>query len=87
MQKRKAGKSRHHRLARAQGGTFNYPTNNISLVSTVEHRAFNLLFGGSATVWEVVRKLSKIWIDPRYEIVVRRKHERNNGEQVLCSEL
>jgi len=91
MPKKKTSKSRHHRLAKANGGTANFPQNNISLVTKVQHRAFNILFGGDATVWQVARRLSQIWVDPRYEIIVikRRSHEkkRGHGEQVLCGGL
>jgi len=72
---KKTSKSRHHRLPKAHGGQVNYPRNNIILVNDVEHRAFNVLFGGSATVWEVAAKLTRIWVDPRYEIIVRRKQD------------
>jgi hypothetical protein len=79
QKKRKAGfgaYNKHHRLPRSRGGTDN--PDNISIVRKRHHLIFNELFGSNPTAHEVAKILSDVWIDPRYEIIVRRK-ENNDG--------
>lgn len=63
-------RDRHHRKARCIGGGGN--ARNISNVRTDLHRAYHKLFGhGDPEV--IVRILNTIWIDPKYELVVRER--------------
>ena len=61
----------HHRIAKVRGG--NNTPSNISLVPDKKHKAFNLLFTGSPTPYYIAKVLNETWIDPRYELVVRRR--------------
>jgi hypothetical protein len=66
--------NRHHRKARANGGSDR--ESNISIVPIRAHHAFNALFGGSPTpdhvaltLEAVLRQINDVWLDPAYEIV------------------
>lgn len=61
----------HHRLPKSRGGTSD--SNNLSEVPVYLHEAYNALFGSNATAEEVVKVLSTVWIDPRYEIILIQK--------------
>lgn len=61
----------HHRLPRSRGGVSD--DDNLSVVPVILHEAYNLLFGSNPTAEEVVKVLSDIWIDPKYEIVLKLK--------------
>jgi len=72
MAKRHGSKNRHHRRCKSHGGT--YEKSNISIVPKHVHRAYHLLFS-NGTPHEVARTLNEVWIDPTYELVVRRRNE------------
>lgn len=61
----------HHRLPKSRGGS--NAQSNLSKVPIVLHHAFNALFGSNPTAQEVADILTKTWIDPSYEIIVRRR--------------
>lgn len=62
--------SRHHRKCRSNGGTND--KENIVYVSQVAHRAFHTLFANK-NAYGIAQILNKIWIDPEYELIVRKK--------------
>ena len=80
-------KSRHHRLPKYHGGSGTYPPDNILVTTKAKHRAFNLLFGSSPTIEEVVHILNA-WTDSRYRITIRKSEvqhvdaERNEARTV-----
>jgi len=63
-------RDRHHRKPRCMGGLGN--SRNISNVRTDMHRAYHKLFG-HGDPFVIIRILNEIWIDPEYELVVRKK--------------
>lgn len=62
--------TRHHRKGKCYGGSDH--ESNISIVSRKKHQAYHTLFG-DAYLPDVVRQLNEIWIDPKYEIIIRMK--------------
>lgn len=63
----------HHRLPKSRGGSGN--SSNLSTVPIRLHNIYNELFGSNPTAHEVAQILTDVWIDPRYEIIVRLKNE------------
>lgn len=63
-------RNRHHRKCKSNGGT--YAKRNISKVKMDEHQAFHKLFSNCDT-YGIARILNEIWIDPDFELIVRRK--------------
>lgn len=60
----------HHRKPTCAGGTRQKP--NVSHVRYVDHVAFHRLFGpGLPEV--IAATINAIWIDPEYELVVRKR--------------
>jgi len=68
--RKKITHNRHHRKARSLGGT-NHP-DNISVVPERKHAAYHLLFN-EGNIAHVVKVLNSTWIDPEYELVIKRK--------------
>lgn len=66
-----AKKTKHHRKAKANNGGNDKA--NISKVNDKHHKAFHLLFG-TGSPFEVAKILNDKWLDPAYELVVRRKN-------------
>lgn len=62
--------NRHHRRAKADKGS-NDP-HNISIVPEAHHRAFHNLFG-LGKPHDVAKILNDTWIDPDFELIVRRR--------------
>ncbi len=62
--------TRHHRLPKSSNGSDKL--DNISLVPLKKHQYFHGLFG-TDDVYKIAEKLNKIWIDPRFELIVREK--------------
>lgn len=62
--------SRHHRKCKSNGGTDD--VRNISTVSRLHHKAFHILFA-NFDPHQIATILNNLWIDPDYELVVRRK--------------
>lgn len=62
----------HHRRPRAQNGKDWKPEINQVRVKLTEHRAWHTLFDGTLTVPEIVKIINR-WIDPRWEVIARRK--------------
>ena len=58
--------SRHHRKAKALGGS-NEPPNTIK-VPHHKHEAFHILFG-ILSPREIAAELTKTWIDPAWELI------------------
>lgn len=65
--------SRHHRLARDNGGTDE--ESNISIVPWNLHEHFHGLFGTSSPE-EIAKVLTDVWVDPSYEIVACRRYDK-----------
>ena len=63
-------KTKHHRKARVYGGTSE--KRNISRVPDKWHRAYHLLFGAGEP-YIIAKRLNEIWIDPNYEVIIRRR--------------
>ena len=68
--KGKAGYDTHHRRPRSKGGT-NHPDNLIRLRKD-KHRAWHLLVG-NATPHQIAYIISKVYLDPDYELIAVRK--------------
>ena len=66
-------KTKHHRKPACMSGGNN--KRNIVRIPDKFHRAYHLLFG-PGDPHEIARRLNETYIDPDYELVVRR---RNNG--------
>ena len=60
-----------HVLPKSRGGA--NTEENLSTVPVYLHEAYNALFGSNPTPDEVALILTSVWIDPRYEIIVRLK--------------
>lgn len=67
------GYSRHHRKPKAYGGTWD--KRNISVIPKQKHQAWHLLFGvlTPETIGRIVQEITEVYLDPSYEILVRRK--------------
>lgn len=63
----------HHRLPQAQGGTDNYPEGNLVRVNAIRHAHWSALFKGDTPLDSIVEELNNVWIDPRYELILKRK--------------
>ena len=66
------GNNWHHRKAKVNGGSGKISSGNMIEVDVLKHRAFHLLFGTKSPE-QVAAILTKIWIDPDYELIARRK--------------
>lgn len=66
----------HHRLPSSRGGT--NESTNLSRVPIHLHNIYNELFGSNPTAHEVAKILSDVWIDPKYEIIVRLRKEEDD---------
>lgn len=62
--------TRHHRNPRSNNGSDK--PENISLVPLKKHQAFHALFSND-DVYKIAEKLNNVWIDPRFELIVREK--------------
>ena len=62
--------SKHHRRPRSRNGSSN--PRNISFVPVVEHRLWHEMFG-TMTPEEICTRINKVWLDPAYEFICRRK--------------
>lgn len=63
-------KTIHHRKCLSNGGT--NELRNLSLVKRKFHEAYHLLFA-NGTPHDVAQILTDIWIDPDYELIVKKK--------------
>ena len=70
MKKLSRNQSRHHRRSKYEQGSNN--PENISIVTKNRHRAFHLLFRHGNPQY-IAEQLNKIWLDPAYEVVIRKK--------------
>jgi hypothetical protein len=68
------GNNWHHRKAKVNGGSGKISSGNMIEVDVLKHRAFHLLFGTKNTE-QIAAILNKTWIDPAYELVVRKRNE------------
>ncbi len=62
--------TRHHRKPKCMQGS-NHPS-NISMVGNKPHRAFHLLFRHGNPHY-IAKMLNKLWVDPDYIFVVKRR--------------
>ena len=65
-------RDKHHRRPRSLGGTED--KENIVSVPKHYHQAWHQLFH-NASPYSIAEIINRIWIDPDYELVVRRKNE------------
>lgn len=63
----------HHRRPRAQDGQHWKPEINQVKVPLTQHRAWHTLFDGTLSPHDICAIINAIWLDPRYEVIVRRK--------------
>lgn len=63
-------KTIHHRKCVSNGGTDRI--RNLSLVKSKQHEAYHLLFA-NGTPHDVAQILNDIWIDPDYELIVKKR--------------
>ena len=68
------GRNWHHRKCKTNGGSGRISSGNMIEVDVLKHRAFHLLFG-TKTTEQIAAILNKTWIDPAYELVVRKRNE------------
>lgn len=61
---------KHHRKCRSNGGTNDWT--NLSYVVRIQHRAWHILFKNDLPQ-EIVNKINAMWLDPEYEIVLKKK--------------
>jgi len=66
------GNNWHHRKPKKHGGSGRISSGNMIEVDVLKHRAYHLLFG-TKNPEQVAAILTKIWIDPDYELIARRK--------------
>lgn len=71
MSKRGKRYDYHHRLSQRLGGTDEFPAGNLIGVSKVRHQHWHALFGGHRTLDSIVDELNSVWIDPRFELVLK----------------
>jgi hypothetical protein len=64
--------TRHHRRCTSRGGSSD--DRNISYVPQNQHQAYHLLFQNMEPP-EIASVLNRVWIDPDWEFVARRKGE------------
>lgn len=62
--------SKHHRRPKSLGGTDN--SQNLSFVQRGQHKAWHRLFDNCPPD-SIAHIINAIWLDPRYELVVRRR--------------
>ncbi len=65
--------SRHHRKPKSRGGSWD--ESNISIITKEKHRAWHLIFGIMTphNICHVVKQITDTYLDPAYEIIVRKK--------------
>lgn len=71
--RKKPRMSIHHRRPRAQNGRNWKPEINQVRVRLTHHRAWHTLFDGTLLPKDIATIINTIWIDPRWELVARRK--------------
>ena len=76
------GNNWHHRVPKVRNGSGKISSGNMIEVDVLKHRAFHLLFG-TKTTEQIAAILNKTWIDPAYELVVRKKENPNQPNRVL----
>lgn len=64
--------TKHHRLPRSLGGTDTYPEGNIALLRNDRHQWWHALFG-NFDAQTICRLINQYYIDPRFEVVLRRR--------------
>jgi hypothetical protein len=62
--------TKHHRRCRSNGGKTT--ERNISMVPEHKHRAYHLLFA-NMDAHEIANLLTRVYIDPDWEMIARRK--------------
>ena len=72
----------HHRLPKISGGSGKLSSGNMIEVDVLKHRAYHLLFG-TKDPEQVAAILTKIWIDPEYEMVAVKKDKPQECNRVL----
>lgn len=81
MRKRQQNKrTTHHRKPKSIGGT--NEERNISYVRDKEHQAYHLLFSNK-TPYEISKILNDTWIDPDYELIVKKKDIKDKNQLEL----
>ena len=68
------GNNWHHRVPKVRNGSGRISSGNMVEVDVLMHRAYHKLFG-TKTPEQVAAILNKTWIDPAYELVVRKRNE------------
>lgn len=80
------GTNTHHRRPKSRGGSNN--SDNLATVPIRHHNAYNMLFGSNPLPHEVAKVLNETWIDPQYEIIVKRREAwKNSQEQNVSSDV
>jgi len=67
---RRFGTNRHHRKPLSQNGRNHH--SNVSIVPVVKHFLWHEMFG-TMTPEEICTRINKVWLDPAYEFICRRK--------------
>lgn len=63
---------RHHRRPQAQGGA---GSDDVVIVPKHLHRAWHALFNGFLDPHDIAKIINDTWLDSRYVLVVRRRHD------------
>lgn len=64
-------RNRHHRKPQCQGG--DDEKRNISRVSAKKHAAWHMLFDGEMTPQDIADVINRVWLDPDYILVVKKR--------------
>lgn len=77
------GTNTHHRRPKSRGGSNN--SDNLATVPIRHHNAYNMLFGSNPLPHEVAKVLNETWIDPQYEITVKRRGSCKHSQEQNAS--
>ena len=73
------GKNWHHRKAKVNSGSGKISSGNMIEVDVLRHQAFHFLFQTKTAV-QIAEHLTRIWIDPEWELIARKK-EKPDGQE------
>lgn len=68
----KNGHSRHHKCCKANGGTDDYPPNNVVILPDHIHRYWHAIFG-SRTPEQIASMMNKWFIQSDWEIIAKKR--------------
>ncbi len=75
--------TKHHRIPQSHPNSSNESW-NISLVPLKKHQSYHTLFSND-NVYKIAEKLNRIWIDPRFKLVVEKRTEYETKNNFLLT--